>query len=164
MEQDDHFVLSAAEARFSRNDEGRLLLLMAETRQALGSVMAAFPLTRTGQMISLRDEEGREIAILDDIRKLDPQSRKIMREELERSYFMPRIVDIIDVREELGVVTWEVETNRGPRTFQVRHVRQNVRRMGRRRFVIKDVDGNRYEISDWSELPAPAVRLIRNYL
>jgi len=35
--------------------------------------------------------------------------------------------------------------------------------MGLRRLVIKDVDGNRYEIRDWQELPSAAHKLIQVY-
>jgi hypothetical protein len=157
-------VIKASEVRFARNAEGRVVLIRGTDPEVVGNVMSAFPLTSPGRMVSVRDEEGQEIGLLDDIHGLDPESRQIIRAELERSYFMPRITDILDVREEHRVVTWEVETNRGPRTFQVRHVRQNVRRMGRRRLVIKDVDGNRYEIRDWMDLPPLAQKLIQIYL
>ncbi|MFP4056053.1 MAG: DUF1854 domain-containing protein [Candidatus Brocadiia bacterium] len=164
MPDHDIALLKASELRVRRDEEGCLILTYGGRTQPLGSVMGAFPLTRPGRMVSLRNAEGEEIGMLDNVGALDPESRDIMRQELERSYFMPRILDIADIREELNVVTWEVETNRGPRTFQVRNVRQNVRRMGRRRFVVKDVDGNRYEIRDWANLPAPAQKLIEVYL
>ena len=142
----------------------KLVLHRDDSVQSVGSVMSVFPLTRPARMVALRDADGDEIGILDDVRKLDPASRGIMAEELERAYFMPAINDILDVREELRVVTWDVVTDKGPRTFQVRHVRQNVRRMGRRRLVIKDVDGNRYEIRDWLKLPPFAQKMIQIYL
>jgi hypothetical protein len=162
--EDDAFVFDAAEVRIERDDDGRLTLHREGHAQPLGSIMAAFPLTRPGRMVSLRDLEGEEIGLLDDVARLDPQSREIMTAELERAYFMPSIHDILDIREELGVVTWDVETDRGPRTFQVRRVRQNIRKMGRRRLVIKDVDGNRYDIADWLRLPPSAQNLIQVYL
>ena len=164
MSDEDHFVIQATEVRLSRSPEGQLVLHQDDSAQSVGSVMSVFPLTRPARMVALRDADGDEIGILDDVRKLDPASRGIMAEELERAYFMPAINDILDVREELRVVTWDVVTDKGPRTFQVRHVRQNVRRMGRRRLVIKDVDGNRYEIRDWLKLPPFAQKMIQIYL
>lgn len=164
MSDEDHFVIQATEVRLSRSPEGQLVLHQDDSVQSVGSVMSVFPLTRPARMVALRDADGDEIGILDDVRKLDPASRGIMAEELERAYFMPAINDILDVREELRVVTWDVVTDKGPRTFQVRHVRQNVRRMGRRRLVIKDVDGNRYEIRDWLKLPPFAQKMIQIYL
>jgi hypothetical protein len=164
MPQDDDFVLPAADVRIERDGDGHLVLHLREEARAVGSVVSAFPLTQPGSMVSLRDEEGVEIGILEDVRKLEPASCEIMTEELERAYFMPTITDILDIEEELGVVIWEVETDKGPRTFQVRSIRQNVRKMGGRRLVIKDVDGNRYEVADWLKLPPLAQKLIQSYL
>ena len=164
MSDDDLGILRADTLKFTRDQDGRVFLHRHANTIAVGSVMSAFPLTSPIKMVSIRDEEGTEIGLIDDVRRLDPDSQRIIREELERSYFMPRITDVLDVREELNVVIWEVETNRGPRKFEVRHVRQNIRRMGRRRLVIKDVDGNRYEIRDWIKLPPLAQKLIQNYL
>ena len=95
---------------------------------------------------------------------LDEISRQIVVEELERTYFMPRITDVYDIHDDLGVVSWEVATDKGDRSFHVRNIRQNVRKMGRRRLVIRDVDGNRYEIRDWARPPAPPEKLLEPYL
>ena len=164
MPDESNFLIDAASMRILKTEKGRLELHHDGRVQAVGSIVAAFPLTRPGTMVSLRDEEGDEIGVLDSVAQLDAASQEVMREELERSYFMPVIGDILDVREELGVVTWEVETDRGPRTFQVRNVRQNVRKMGNRRLVIKDVDGNRYEVRDWLGLQPLAQKLLQIYL
>jgi len=164
LPQQELVIIRAGTVKFSRDADGRVILHRGGQSQPVGSIMSAFPLTSPAKMVSIRDEEGTEIGLLDDIRGLDPDSQRIIRDELERSYFMPRVTDVRDVREELNVVIWEVETNRGPRKFEVRHVRQNIRRMGRRRLVIKDVDGNRYEIRDWIKLPPLAQKLIQNYL
>jgi hypothetical protein len=77
---------------------------------------------------------------------------------------MPRIVDVLAIREKLNVLAWDVETDRGQRTFEVRYVRQNVRGLGRQRLIIRDVDGNRYEIRNWRAFPQRAQRLIERYL
>jgi hypothetical protein len=160
----DQFVIRATDTRIERDESGRLILHREGQSQPIGSIMSAFPLTRPGRMISLRDLEGEEIGTLDDVNQLEPASRGVMADELERTYFMPTITDILDVQEDLGVVTWEVDTNRGHRHFQVRRVRQNIRKMGNRRLVIKDVDGNRYEVRDWLKLQPLAQKLIQNYL
>ena len=161
---DDDFVIKAGDVRFRREADGRVVLLRGGERTAVRGLLSAFPLTHAGRIVAVRDEEGNEIGLLDDAHALDAESRRIVAEEVERSYFMPRITDILDVREELNVVTWEVETDRGRRTFEVRHILRNIRRLRRRRVVIKDVDGNRYEIRDWLKLPAPARELMQMYM
>jgi len=160
----EHFILRAGEARFSREGEDRVSLTYRGRSWAVGSVAMAFPLSGRNRMVVVRDEQGAEIGILDDISGLDAASRRIVKEELERSYFLPRIVDVQEVTEELGVITWRVVTDRGPRTFQVRNVRQNMRRIGRGRVIIRDVDGNRYEVPDWTALPPRAQRWMELYL
>ena len=162
--QDEDLLLLGDQVQFRRDDEGNVLLQVDGREQVVANVTGAFPLSRRQNMISLRDREGREIGILDDVRKLDEQSRTIVKLELERSYFMPRIMDIFSVKEALSVVTWEVRTNKGLRTIEIRHVRKNIQRIGQRRFVIKDVDGNRYEIRDWINLPSHGQKLIEPYL
>jgi len=164
MTHDEKFVLKASDLRFGRAADGRVVLKIGDVLRPVGSIMAAFPLSDPHCMVALRDDNGEEIGLLDDARQLDPVSLKIVGEELERSYFMPKITDIFDVQEDLGVVNWEVDTDKGHRVFQVRNVRQNVRKLGRRRLVIKDVDGNRYEVTDTTTLPVPAERLLHPYL
>jgi hypothetical protein len=158
------FVLHAADARFERDADGTVWLRTASARQAVSSMQGAFPLTHRLRMISLRDLDGNEIAMLDEVRDLDAASARIVEQELQRSYFMPRITDIYDIHEAHNVVEWDVETDKGPRTFQVRGVRKNVRRIGDRRLVVKDVDGNRYEIRDWTQLSDHPQELLEPYL
>jgi hypothetical protein len=43
-------------------------------------------------------------------------------------------------------------------------VRRNIRKFGPGRLIIRDVDGNRYEIREWMTLPARAVKLIQVYV
>jgi len=164
MNQEKTFLIRAADVRFARGRDGRVQLITVEGKKRVGQVTGIFPISNPGHMISLRDQEGLEIGILDDMHGLDVESKKLIKEELEKSYFMPRIVDIYSIDEKLHVLIWEVETDKGRRAFEVRHVRQNVRRTGPRRFIVKDVDGNRYEIRDWTALPVRARRIIERYL
>jgi len=158
------FVISAKDVRFRRAEDGTVLMRAGEEETPIATLVGAFPLTHPQGMIALRDLQGEEIGILDCVEGLDEESRKIVREGLERSYFMPRITDILDIQESLNVVEWEVQTNKGPRSFEVRNVRKNIRRFGSRRLVIRDVDANRYEIRDWMQLPPYAQKLLEPYM
>lgn len=158
------FVIPAQDAQFRRGEDGTVLMRTDGEETPIATFVGAFPLTHPGGMIALRDLQGEEIGILDDVDGLDEESRRIVREGLERSYFMPRIIDIQDIHESLNVVEWKVETNKGPRDFEVRNVRKNIRRFGSRRLVIRDVDANRYEIRDWMKLPPYAQKLLEPYI
>ena len=124
----------------------------------------AFPLTKPHAFVTLFDEQGKEIGLIRRIRKLDESSRRTLEEEIEQSYFMPEILGIRDVREGVGIETWEVVTSKGERTFEVRTSRRDVRPVGRRRLLIKDVDGNRFDIPDWAKLDRPSQSLIEKYI
>ncbi len=159
-----NYLIDPQTVRIRRDDDGFVQLHRDGQAEPVAGVMSLFPLTRPQGMVSLRAPGGAEIGIIEDVRGLDAQSRHIVEEELERSYFMPVITDILGLDEQLSVVEWDVQTNKGPRVFHVRSVRRNVRKMGSRRLIIKDVDGNRYEIPDWMDLPIGAQRLIEPYL
>jgi len=65
---------------------------------------------------------------------------------------MPIIERVKWVREEYGVVYWSVETDRGPRDFVCRGLRDAVVEVGDTRLLLTDVDGNRFEIPDYTQL------------
>lgn len=151
-------------ARLSRGQDGHLVLSDGTGARVLGSLMGAFPISSKGRFISLRGKDGEEIGILTDMKLLDSGSQKILKQELERAYFMPRIKEILKTEEKLDVLTMRVRTNKGLRTFQVRSPHRNVRSVGMNRFVIRDVDGNRYEISDLRDLSVKGQASIEEYL
>jgi len=162
----DAFMIDAAAARFDRDpaDDAHVLMTVDGTTQHVGSVTMAFPLSDRARMVVVRDREGREIGVLDNLSKLHQDSREIVEAEIEKAYFLPRITNVNDIEQDLNLVTWSVETDRGPRTFHVRSVRQNIRRIGRARLVIRDVDGNRYEIPDTRALTPRGRRLVEEYI
>lgn len=69
------------------------------------------------------------------------------------------ITKIVAIDEEYGVTRWKVETDRGPRTFDVA-TRHDVRPVGPNRYLIRDVDGNRYEIPNTAQLDAASRALL----
>ena len=111
-------------------------------------IARAFPLSKPDSYIGLRDGDDKDIGILTTLKGLDADSVAIIEEELERRYFTPRVERVLAVKEEFGVVTWEVETDRGPRRFLVRNLRDNSFPLGTNRLMVTDTDGNRYEFPD----------------
>ncbi len=111
-------------------------------------VARAFPFSDPDRYIGLRDGDDKDIGILTTLQGVDAESRQIIEEELERRYFTPKVERVLSVTDEFGVVTWEVETDRGPRRFLVRNLRDNTFPLGPNRLMMTDTDGNRYEIPD----------------
>ncbi len=127
-------------------------------------IARAFPFSDPDRYIGLRDGDDKDIGILTDLHGLDPASRAIVDEELERRYFTPRIERVLTVSEEFGVVTWEVETDRGPRRFLVRNLRDSTFPLGSNRLMMTDTDGNRYEFPDVRVVGAKAMTVLSKVL
>lgn len=116
-------------------------------------VRLAFPLSQSDQRVSFQLQDGTELGTLKDLQSLDQISALALKNELERAYFIPRITAVREIREEYGVTRWTVETDRGPRCFDVQS-RHDIRPAGRGRYIVRDIDGNRYEIRNLADLDA----------
>lgn len=129
------------------------LVLVDGTGDRIGGLrpVRAFPLTAPDRHISLLDAEGHEVGVVRDAGQLDPESREVLEQELEMVYFMPRVLRIKSVVSSHGMTTWELETDRGPRTVYVRD-RNDIRRLRAGRVVMTDVNGVKYDIPNWREL------------
>jgi len=115
-------------------------------------VMCSFPLSRPHQHVSLREGSNRELGLIEDLRELDRASRRVAEEEIERRYFLPEITAIYRLEGHFGTYDWDVETDRGRRSFLVRGRSEKIVYMPPHRVVITDVLGNRYQVSDTSRL------------
>ncbi len=146
MSSEEITFIQAKSAGLRRSETGDTYAVIDGKEHFIGHILSVFPISNKGRFISLRDAHGVEIGIVEQAQELDQESKRIMKEELERSYFLPKIKDIYNVDDHLNLFTFHVETDRGPRVFEVRNPRQNVRPVGGDRYIIKDVDGNRYDI------------------
>ncbi len=111
-----------------------------------------FPFAMPGQNVALFEGMKGEIGVILDPQELDRESRRVLHEILQRRYFVPVIERVKWVREEYGVVYWSVETDQGPRDFVCRDLRDAVTEVSEGRLLITDVDGNRFEIPDYTSL------------
>ena len=129
------------------------------------AVMAVmgFPLTNPDNFISIigmKDgKKDKEIGIIEDTKKLDSKSRKVLKGELKRAYFMPQITKINRLKEDHGMMKFDVDTDKGQREFETRY-KEDIRKLPAGRVIIKDADGNRYEIKDYRKLDQRSMNLI----
>lgn len=115
-------------------------------------VLRAMPLTHPEHYIVLRDGGGKELGILRDLRDLPFETAEMLRELLHRRYFLPQITRIIHIYERFGTSVWNVETDRGPISITTRAMQEAVHEMGKGRYMLSDVESNRYEIPDINAL------------
>jgi hypothetical protein len=123
-------------------------------------VARAFPMSDPAHYIGFLDGAGKDIGLIIDPDQLDAESRKVVDEELDRRYFIPVVDRVIKAREEFGTVYWNVETDRGPKEYVVRNLRDNIQELSSSRVIITDVDGNRFEFRDVNKLDGRSQAII----
>lgn len=111
-------------------------------------VLRAFPLSAPQEHIVLRDGAGKELGVLESLRVVDERTRAILQAALDRQYFLPRILKINSLYERFGSAVWEVETDRGPIKISSSNIIDALSEMGGGRYLLRDSEGNRYEIRD----------------
>ena len=140
------------------------LTLQDDRSWAKVSVARAFPLSDPKHYIGFLDGAGKDVGLLHDPDQLDPESRKLVEEELEKRYFVPIVERVSSVKEEFGTIYWTVETDRGAKEIVVRNLRDNLQELAQGRVIITDADGNRFEFPDINKLDNKSLGIIMRNL
>ena len=142
--------IDGPEARMTRTGETEvtLELFSGETYEGL-EPRRLFPMSGLTRYITLLDGELKEKAIIRKLEDLDEASRRAIEECLEEYYMIPKIVEMIDVTEKYGVITWTCRTDRGLRSFRIRSRTNDIKVLYDGRVLIRDSNDNRYEIDDY---------------
>jgi ABC-type multidrug transport system ATPase subunit len=112
-----------------------------------------FPTSRPSEFIALwigaSALEHQEIGVVRRLHELDAESLNAVELELSKRYFIHYIKRILDIKEEMGFLMWEVETDKGRMEFLMKRWERSavVEGPGNGRIVL-DLDMNRYEIED----------------
>jgi hypothetical protein len=142
-----------------------LRLTIDEERSVLKvAVVRAFPLSHPQQYLSVRDGANKEVGLIVDATELDEESRQWVAEDLERRYVVPVVRRILAMKERFGTVEWEVETDRGVCRFTTRNTRDNVAQPAPGRYLLTDVEGNRYDVRDVTALDAASQAWLLRHL
>ncbi len=118
-----------------------------------------FPLSHPQEYISLHVEKDGatwELGIVVDMKSWPADQRRIVRQAVQESYFIPEITDILAVVKRYGLQEWRVVCDRGEREFCVVHAKDNIQTTGRGIILITDIEKCRYKILDSAKLPARA--------
>ncbi len=156
--------LDSSSVHFRRNGNRLQMRQDAESAWQEVNLVRLFPLSEPDKWISLVDQEGKEIGILQNLVGLSPESREHVEEVLRRRYLVPRIHRILACRDRFDLVEWTVETDRGRVTFQTRNLREQVREPLPNRLTLTDVEGNRYDVLDVNALDPQSRRMLEERL
>lgn len=142
--------LDPQKIKLTRTDGGFLDLTYDDEHHERIAIHRCFPFSSPDDYLSFREagEKAKEIGMLRHLDELGSSAQALVREQLALRYFTPIITRIHNVKEEYGYTYWDVETDRGPVRFVVRMGSGTVNRIGGTRYMVNDIDGNRFEIPD----------------
>jgi hypothetical protein len=156
--------MPTAELRLSRNAFGRLVLVTSDGRSHEAVVpVRAFPLSAPGDAIALLGSDGHELAWIERLSDLRPETRALLEEELASRDFVPEILRLRKVSSVATPSTWEVETDRGEAVFVLRG-EEDIRRLGRSGLLIADRHGIQFLVRDLNALDHASRRLLDRFL
>ena len=155
-----------AELRASRpQDAVRPRVAIGEESVILAAqIKRVFPLSNPNEFLSIQDGAGKELGILRTVEGLEPGTRQIFSEELDRRYFTPKIEGIEYLKMEAGMWHFKVRTQRGPTEFFVRNWRDSAFEIAPNRWQIHSVDGGRFDIPNLEALDAQSRKLMLQLL
>lgn len=128
------------------NGDGRLLAVIGERTVAV-KLRQCFPWTEPTRHISLRDNDDKEVALVEDPASLDEDSRQALELALADAGFVLEVTRVLDIDEEIEIRQWKVETKQGTRSFQT-HLDDWPRVLPSGGLLIRDVAGDLYRLAD----------------
>jgi hypothetical protein len=130
--------------------DGRLIVILGD--EAVGvRVRQCFPWSEPHRHLSLRDDEEREIAFVEDPARLESQSRCALEHALSVAGFVLEVTQVVEIEEEVEIRQWTVATAHGPRSFQT-HLDDWPRVLPGGGLLIRDVAGDLYRLPEPCEL------------
>ena len=158
--------VSQTEIRFLTPDMCRIHLgthdalhVTVKNERIYGGVYAAyaFPVAHPNGYISLihvGGDEEIEIGVIRDLGEFPDADATLVRQALERRYFVHNVTRINHIGMKFGFVAMDVETDKGPCSFLMPWRHDRAFDYGRRGKILIDLDDNRYLIPDTDKLSA----------
>ncbi len=154
-------------AVFERTEGGFVSLKMEDESYHRIQVYQSFPFTDPDAYISIReaDEKAREIGIIKSLKKdVSKETREMLEEQLRLRYFTPKIEKIINIKDEYGFAYFDVLTDHGACRFTIHMGGGSVVNLSDTRLMITDLDGNRFEVADVTQLTTPELKKLDLFL
>jgi hypothetical protein len=105
-----------------------------------------------------------EIGIIRDLKEFPEPDASLVRQALQRRYFIHTITSIRRIGWRYGYIGMEADTDKGAVSFMMRWKHDRAVNYGRRGKVLIDVDENRYLIPDVEALPGRQMNEFRRYI
>ncbi len=125
----------------------------------------AFPFTEKERFISVLDDDQNEIGLIEDISVFSSEQASLIREELDRVYYLTKIQKIKSVKEKIGRATYFIcENEDGEFEVVLRDVSRTIFKLNDDSVIITDIDSNRYIIESLSALDKKSFKKLEVYM
>ena len=163
--------LESEQMRFNRTGDTLSLTVTLEGEEKHYPrvvLRSCFPVSDTTAYLSVRDAnaDGQpEIGIVEDWTELNAEDSEAVEAELSLYYLVPKITRIRSVKEQLGFLYWDVETDKGPQEFVMRNnITRKTREVSPGHWLLIDVNDPRHEIEDFKMLDSHSQKLLARFL
>jgi hypothetical protein len=160
-------ILDPTASLFSRGADDSIELRINDQFYPKVWVFRSYPLSNKEQFLSLRDatrQDLPEIGLIYDLKQFPAETQEMIGSELEKRYFVPRITEVVSLKEARDRLEWDVVTTKGRRHFTIRNPFDNIRSLEDGRLLITDTHNCRYEIQDHDALPNKLKDILSKYI
>jgi len=148
---------------FSKNQHGQLQALSENNPPLSVKPKRCFPWGELERYISIRDMQNNELVLVRHLNDLDDESRQAVDDALNETAFVFEIQRIVDIQTEFEIRSWQVITDQGEYCFQTK-LDEWPMKLEQGQFIIKDVAGNLYSVSNMNNLDERSRRFLWAYL
>lgn len=142
-----------------------LLYLTLDGTETRVNLAREFPFEVPFGYISVLDPDGGELGIIRDTALFAGEERALLENELRLRYYAPKVLQILRIRERYGFSYWTVLTeDAGKLTFTMQDAYRSIFRVSDSSVTFCDVDGNRYEVPDLTQLDRASRKRLELYL
>jgi ATP-binding cassette subfamily B protein len=160
--------LTPTNSRIELGDHATLRVFYNDEIHGGVFAIAALPATCPGQFVSLRraDIEGQahEIGIVRTLAEWPHEQRLLLERAIGRQHFVRQITAIESIEGKHGLLTFRVQTDRGPSEFTIRISHSQVQDYGKKSKILIDVEENHFLIADVDALPRADQSLFRRFI
>lgn len=159
-------LLTPENALFKATSGGFITLTLEGEDKGMVNLIRTFPFTAANEFLSVRtaDDKQTELGMIEKLEIFDDDTVKLLGNQLEIRYFMPKILKLLSVKEEYGHAYWQVVTDKGECSFTSPSGSSGAVTRKDNRVIIRDSEQNRYEIPDVTKLTTKELKKLDLYL
>ncbi|MGI9303919.1 MAG: DUF1854 domain-containing protein [Gammaproteobacteria bacterium] len=131
----------------TETQDGRLMVKSGTGEATPVRAQPCFPWSEPGRFVSLRDGDGEEVALIEDLTTFDAAPRAAVERSLAETSFVLEVENVKAIDTEFEIRNWKVHTRQGPYVFQTR-LDEWPRRTPHDGLILKDVAGNLFHMKD----------------